>query len=437
MKSELDKFEKLLENSLADYKVQPSPNVWRRIAAHLFWGSTLFYALLTAVILLSGVLVSLLWNTGNNTKDMKQETPLAQLQEKEVDYPNDAEGEDAIKTDTITIAAKTPPHSDIHQVSNERRKEIPGAIHTSETNKVIHKKKSTFHSATKVQGSSILQETPSAGSQNNSASALTREYKLSPLSFLPADFFDLADNHCYFGKRAGVLFPNQAVHKPKLPIQIGAFVRPEFLFQKGEKTKKSLHIDILGKYGTDFFVQAGIGYAFSEDKGLFHIDYVQNDSVGYYQHVNSFTIGEDGKPVFNTSLETVYDSVRYTTDEEVKNSFSYLRVPVYFGYNIRKINRLRIDLKAGIIYSFLLNSITPGTHFENPKAIEVKIKDNSLIRRTAYHQFSIGISFHYQLTKRLSLSIEPGYHYFNQSIYRKQKLTPWSLSAGFGIIYRL
>jgi hypothetical protein len=126
----------------------------------------------------------------------------------------------------------------------------------------------------------------------------------------------------------------------------GVHITPELIFinDKNSSTKKALNFDVTGIYNVnDWFIQAGVGVGFSEDNGIYRIDYAQYDSIGYYYEVTGFTINpETGAPVYKTDVKDVYDTVLYNQIKTTDNLFTYLRFPVFGGLKVHENKRFSV-----------------------------------------------------------------------------------------------
>ena len=429
MNTEFDKIEKFLESNLSDYEVQPSPKVWNKIASELFFKSGLFYTLGIGMIILIGLGINQYLNTKetlNTTLTTNQIKPLNTNRNISLASTSDKSPSPTVTQKTETI--KITDNSSIHK--NTSTKELKKQTNTiKKQNIAITSNKQT----------SIINQSKQAGLlQKKSVEKPIQLKNLFISNLLMRNSFSLFLPRTSFkySNRPSKIFPNHYVSN-KNSIIIGGFINPEFIFEKNKKTKKAINLDLLGTYGSAFFIQSGLGISFSEDQGNYHINYAQNDSIGFYEKVDSFTMGENGTPIFNTSTEAVFDTVQYNTDEEVMNTFTYLRFPLYLGYSVKELKRISLDLKAGIIYSLLLNSNIPTPQYSNQKATEINIQNQSLRRVHSYRQFSLALTFNYQLSDKTKFSIEPIYSYYTQSIYTNNPQTPWSLGLRFGLKYKI
>ncbi len=217
---------------------------------------------------------------------------------------------------------------------------------------------------------------------------------------------------------------------------------PELIFTNDNtKTKKkALNFDLTGIYTIkDFYVQIGAGIGLSNDEGKFNIDYSQFDSIGYYYKVTGFIINpQTGAPIYKTEEENVYDTIFYNETKTSDNLYTYLRIPAFVGLQVHENKGFSVSLKAGGVYSVLINKKEPGTQYTNNNATWIQITDESQKRIQSNLQLSVGMGFAYQIRNKLSISAEPTYNYYINQVYVNSltSKTPWSIGLRTGIIFK-
>ncbi|MCD4746851.1 MAG: hypothetical protein K8R58_11190 [Bacteroidales bacterium] len=231
----------------------------------------------------------------------------------------------------------------------------------------------------------------------------------------------------------------------KAKLSFGIFFTPEIInYQVDSKPNKSAYtfdISTIYHYSDIFFLQSGVGISFSEDNGDYTINYEQYDSIGFYYEVNSFTIDpETGMPIFNTSIENIYDSVKYADNSQTNNLYTYLQIPLNLGYNIFDYKRISCNVKGGPVLSILIHEKEPEVKYTNKNALWISIDNNSSKRIKTNWQLSASIAISYRIGKKLSINIEPKYNYYIKSIYEKSKTStksPYSLGLRTGLLFNL
>jgi hypothetical protein len=221
----------------------------------------------------------------------------------------------------------------------------------------------------------------------------------------------------------------------KQNLLYGINIVPELIFPGSGKINKGIGVELTGRYWMkDFYLETGLGITFSDDDGHYQIDYEQYDSIGYYYKINSFTIDEStGQPVFNTDLESVYDTVEYKTSESTRNSYTYLYLPFYAGVKLYEFKKLSLNLQAGIIYSILISQHEPGASYTNDKATRIIITNETPARITSYWLISGSLGLQYEINHRIGLNIEPMVKYYFKPAYEQLHDPKATIGAGLRV----
>jgi hypothetical protein len=223
----------------------------------------------------------------------------------------------------------------------------------------------------------------------------------------------------------------------------GLWYTPEWIYYPGDSLvrKNGYSLDISVIYQKDqLILRSGIGVSISNDNGDIEIDYEKYDSTGFYYGVSSFSIDPEDpdSPVFNTYVETVFDSVLYTTQEKPENKYTYLQIPLLAGYKVLNHKRISCSLLGGPVLSILINENEQSVTFDDQNANLISIDDNTPVRLKTNWQFMISAGITYQVSNSLGISIEPTYKYYIRSVYEKSiagSKNPYSLGIRGGLIY--
>ncbi|MCD4746061.1 MAG: hypothetical protein K8R58_07165 [Bacteroidales bacterium] len=231
------------------------------------------------------------------------------------------------------------------------------------------------------------------------------------------------------------------ITKPK--FLFGIYFTPEIIFYPSDAVpnKRSLSFEINSIYqNSDYFIQSGLGVSFSNDDGNYTIDYEKYDYIGSYEDVYEITFDstENGIiPIYHTTTVDVYDSIRHTSLSPTKNKYTYLQIPLFFGY-CREFRRMTYSIKAGPSLSILIHEKIPDINYPY-KDINVFNIDNKIPSRIKTHwQFLISVGLAYKLTNNVSLAIEPTMRYYMKSAYERSKITtkhPYSIGVRTGFIF--
>ena len=201
----------------------------------------------------------------------------------------------------------------------------------------------------------------------------------------------------------------------------------------------------------NFLFQTGISYTNLGDNFKAENINIDIDSTSYYDYnhsgyYNLDTIGfNDSIPIIDSTwidvivdstLITEYDSNLTKTPVTILNKYTYLEIPVIFGYEFKR-KKITYSLKGGLITGFLLNAKGKTISLIDNTAITDFDKNSLPFLKTNFTLlFAFGIS--YNLNTKINLFAEPYYRHtvgsmFNKNyeIYRKH----YSFGLKLGIRY--
>lgn len=448
MKDSYNNIDELLKQSLEGYKKAPSVGVWNRISVRLLFAGKGIYFFILALLLavLSGYFI--FQNNSNHEGDT-----LITQNEMSALVPGEnyleKKHENNVNTNESSISSVNSNNYKTEQDSKTISEEvIPStSVSTSMSNNDLDSEILSISNANEVpvlfvsNENEIIQYTNYPGLERldiQHDSKLFEQNAFSGFYVSP--------------KYATTIYPRASflnIHSVAMDDygrqrlwSYGLHITPEIIFTNDENNSKktALSLDITGIYGVkDWFFQFGVGVGLSEDNGTYRIDYAQYDSIGYYYEVTGFDINpETGQPIFNTNVEGVYDTVLYNEIQTTDNLYTYLRIPIFGGLKLHENKRFSVSLKAGGVYSILLKENEPGTNYANENATWVKITNDTPERIQSNFQLSLALGLSYRLSNRLSLSAEPAYNYYINSVYQQRysSKSPWSLGLRAGVVFQ-
>jgi hypothetical protein len=173
---------------------------------------------------------------------------------------------------------------------------------------------------------------------------------------------------------------------------------------------------------SSFSIMTGLGFSRMEDIGSYQVNYVTNDSVGYYLRVISFIPDprNPGDVEYIVTQEAVYDSVEHYVMADKTNYYSYIDIPLAFGYNFFQKKRISLDAEVGVKFSVLVDENEPEVDFWISDAELVDIERQVPARLSTNWRFTAGIDFGYLVTDKFSLHLEPVFEQYISPIYAKQ-----------------
>lgn len=223
----------------------------------------------------------------------------------------------------------------------------------------------------------------------------------------------------------------------------GLFFTPEMIFypDNNDLNNRSYAIDVNGIYKfSGYLLQSGLGVSWTSDEGNCEIDY--NKYLGSYEDVYNVTydtIGNELTPVYHTETVKVYDSINQVSIMPTKNHFTYLQIPLLFGYG-NENRRFGWFVKGGPSLSIMIhenNSSNTASGTED-KILSIKNEVPSRINTNWQFVFSGGVS--YRLSNHLSFTAEPLFRYYLNSTYEKNNLNlknPYSFGLRVGFLVDL
>lgn len=222
--------------------------------------------------------------------------------------------------------------------------------------------------------------------------------------------------------------------------QMGVYFTPEVIFYPDDSipNQKAYTFELIGRWvKNDFFVESGLGLSFSSDDGKYAIDYEK--FLGSYDDVYNVTFDttESGAlvPIYHTNIVDVYDSVSEYKVEQTTNKYTYLQIPVYIGFQ-REVNRFGWFIKGGPILSILMNENIPTPDAGNDRIVDVDQQMPGRVNTLWQLGFSAG--FTYQLSRKVSIAVEPTFKYYLNSQYQRKYITtrhPYSVGLRTGLLF--
>jgi hypothetical protein len=222
----------------------------------------------------------------------------------------------------------------------------------------------------------------------------------------------------------------------------GANFSPSVVFYDPNPTNQMLGFDAMVQYSiSGISIRSGLGVSRMEDIGSYTINYKTYDSVGYYVDVVSFYVDprKPGEVIFNTRQEAIYDSVPHETITEKTNYYTYLDIPLSFGYDFLQSRRITLTAFAGVKFSALIHKEEPTVDFYQSGAEINGIERQVPARMNTNWRFTAGIDFGYLFLQNFSLHLEPVFEQYLTPVYTKQPgytpRKPYVIGVKAGIRY--
>lgn len=222
--------------------------------------------------------------------------------------------------------------------------------------------------------------------------------------------------------------------------QMGVFFTPEVIFYPEDSipNQRAYTFEVTGRWvKSDFFVESGLGFSFSSDDGTYAIDYEK--FLGTYDDVYNVTFDttESGAvvPIYHTNVVNVYDSISEYKVEQTKNKYTYLQIPVYIGFQ-KEVNRFGWFIKGGPILSILVHENIPTPDAGIDRIVDIDQQMPTRVNTNWQLGFSAGLT--YQLSRKVSIAVEPTFKYYLNSQYQRKYITtrhPYSIGLRTGLLF--
>lgn len=232
-----------------------------------------------------------------------------------------------------------------------------------------------------------------------------------------------------------------AGHRNEKFWELGFEFSPEWVTIPDNSTNiKAYGLDLSAKHHFGkWFVETGIGVAFSKDDGLYQVDYQEALFKGSYQDVYNVTFDTSNNqvtPTYYTKLVNIYDTIDRVTISENKNSYVYLNIPINFGYYTKLGNKFSFYSKLGLNGSFLIFKDIPEIQISGDNTNILKVTP-LYYERTGWHmqaQISVGINYH--ITEKFLFGVEPNARYYIKSLVETNNSgNPYGLGVKIGFKY--
>jgi hypothetical protein len=229
------------------------------------------------------------------------------------------------------------------------------------------------------------------------------------------------------------------VNKTKLADwSVGLYFNPEMTNYQDENLDNTLSysLGIMPRISFNrFFIQSGINMRFTHDKGNYAVDY--NRFLGTYEDVYLVTFDTVDNvivPTYYTQTVEVYDTISHYSVSETQASYTYLEVPLFFGYRY-KFGKFSVFGKAGPAASFLAVKNIPEAGYPEDKAKIINVDYQVPARSVVNWQLMMGAGFDYQLAEKFSFSLEPTFRFALKPEYKpnagaKGNSTSFGIRAG-------
>ncbi len=223
-------------------------------------------------------------------------------------------------------------------------------------------------------------------------------------------------------------------------LYFGLYFTPEVIFYPSDlnTTNKSYSVDLNVIYKfSNYLLQSGIGVMSSSDDGQYKVDFEK--FLGSYEDVYDVTFDTTANgvvPVYHTETVNVYDSIQHVTVTPTKNKYTYLQIPILFGYT-EEFKRFSWFVKGGPSLSLMVNENISSVNLDNDNNRIINVDSEVPARIKANWQIVLSGGITYKLGNHVSIGVEPMVRFYMKSAYEQNTIQtkhPYSFGIRSGII---
>jgi len=421
-----NKIDDLFREAMTGYKVEPSIGVWRRIERRFFPPSKFRPSgLITSIFLLTiAGLMPWILIPANDQSEKKPTVPQGNIREgyliqsadpaqTQKDNPN---GKD-VPERTFTIKPTVYLENPVNPAGDQGEQFLASVSDPSDDLALLpiisaNRQDYANSQARQAEQADLNSEKWSyrmhpygpelfeTGTSGDEISAIP--YVLPPSAFSPG-------------------YENDYVRKGDLSV--GLNFNPSIVFYNPNPYNKMLGAEAVIHYKISAFsIMSGVGFSRMADIGSYQVNYKTNDSVGFYLRVVSFTVDprNPGQITYVFEQEAIYDSVPHYVIKDKTNYYSYIDIPLTFGYSVLQNKRITLTVSAGVKFSVLVDKKEPTVDFWISDAELVSIDRQVPARMNTNWRFVAGLDFGYLLTQKFSLHLEPIFEQYISPVYAEQ-----------------
>jgi hypothetical protein len=216
-------------------------------------------------------------------------------------------------------------------------------------------------------------------------------------------------------------------------------INPEWAFYRGAENYTKMNYWAQGGVSyhySRFSVTSGVGLGYMLDNGKYKVDYKSEDSIGFFSNVVSYTVGVNNEIVFNSKDQTIYDSLLHQDDYRTSDRYTYLRIPLLFGYRVFESDNFNVSIQAGPAISFLLGERKSDPVIEYTNARIIRIDEETPARMKTNWQLWANLMVEMRITRKIGIYLEPSFKYYMKPTAEQENSEarpPWSLGLGIGL----
>jgi hypothetical protein len=375
---------------------------------------------------------------------------------KEMIRKSDLKDQTTDRSVASTLPTGTPEAAATHLKTDAAQADQPSASHKQANKPFVQTETSpalSFGEKTVIAQTGVFQqESPSpiqavaaadSGTHSSFGNATTGDDTItlvtpgnSPTN--PADSNDSAGTPDPSGGKAG---KRPVSSGRKWDLTVGVQYSPEWMMNTLEGTKFVNNAGVEGTFHIGrYSITTGVGLSVS--KGTNELAVAYNDYLGSYLKLDSMSFDWDERhyhliPTYFMTEKDVWDSLMKLENARLVNQYTYLQIPLIFGYDFLVKGRFSMGARIGPILSLFLNTKRISGEYDPGKKQIISINEVTPEQVQTNWQVMAGFTATYRVNRWLILEVEPfGKYYFN-SVYepRNSSQKPWSIGIRTAILF--
>lgn len=239
-----------------------------------------------------------------------------------------------------------------------------------------------------------------------------------------------------------ILLINRDNINPAPFFAAGFGITPEATYYSGPENYSKVNFSVNGSLTYNisrFSVSLLPGITYTSDEGSYRVTYKSHDSIGFFNRVVSYVVDPVTNQItYNTETVSIYDSVIHSADDRTLNRYTYINIPLLFGYRLFESTRFSLSVRLGPAVSMLVASREAEPVIDYPNSTIIRVENTTPARVQTNWQMWVDLSLEYRVTPAISLYVAPVYKYYFSPIVEKENIQygkPWSLGVGVGLHY--
>jgi hypothetical protein len=422
----------IFKDQVSDFQINPSDKVWQNIEGSLFKTKKtnnqkkLLWALASLLLIIGSIFTWILFN--NNA----EQNILSITTNSNTSNNDNTQTINNINKETISLNAESSLSINKPIITNTPNAE----------NEIVYKNNNNTKTSTST-SNNTLNNNITTDNYNNENHIDYYKSNLGINNLSPKGNYSIENKIAQFeiSNTKKITVDEYLEKRKNLHFYTGASASIAMTYYTATTDQPTWSADLT--YGLNlkqFYIESGVGFQKMKEEGTFQIEYKTNDSVGYYNKVVSFEVNPNSPNTitYKTQTTTVYDSIEHQVLKSPLYHYDYITIPIKFGYKFFQKDKFSVSAETGIIYSLLTKTYIPTVTYNDNESQLIEISNNTPQRIEHNIRIHIALRLNYNVTKTISLSAQPEFTRYINSIYKKANSNttkPYTMGVRFGILF--